>query len=68
MTDHISVICNFVIITEMLLLSLFTSFMVAPSRSALFDLYGLKERNDLQSRLTQESLLSNRETDIIVLT
>lgn len=56
------------IIVEMLLLSLFTSFMVSPSRSALFDLYGSKGRNDVQSRLTEESLLSNRETDVIVLT
>ncbi|EFO26895.1 organic solute transporter alpha-like protein [Loa loa] len=60
-------VCNFVIIVEMLLLSLFISFMVAPSRSALFDLYGSKERNDMRSRLTQESLLSSHETDIIVL-
>lgn len=55
------------IIVEMLLLSLFISFMVAPSRSALFDLYGAKGRNDMQIRLTQESLLNNGETDIIVL-
>ncbi|VDO09029.1 unnamed protein product [Brugia timori] len=65
--DNARLICNFVIIVEMLLLSLFITFMVAPSRSALFDLYGSKESNDMQSRLTQESLLSNRETDVIVL-
>ncbi|VBB32478.1 unnamed protein product [Acanthocheilonema viteae] len=52
---------------EMLLLSLFTSFMVAPSRSALFDLYGSKGRSDVQSRLTQESLLNSPESDTIVL-
>uniref|UniRef100_A0A0R3RHB6 Organic solute transporter subunit alpha n=1 Tax=Elaeophora elaphi TaxID=1147741 RepID=A0A0R3RHB6_9BILA len=66
--DNARFICNFVIIMEMLLLSLLTSFMVAPSRSALFDLYGTHGRNDVQSRLTQESLLSGRETDVIVLT
>ncbi|CAG9539045.1 unnamed protein product [Cercopithifilaria johnstoni] len=66
--DNARFMCNFVIIVEMLLLSLFTSFMVAPSRSALFDLYGPKGRNDMQARLTQESFLSNHETEINVST
>uniref|UniRef100_A0A915PUN0 Uncharacterized protein n=1 Tax=Setaria digitata TaxID=48799 RepID=A0A915PUN0_9BILA len=64
--DNARFICNFVIIVEMLLLSLFTSFMVAPSRSALFDLYGVRVRSDVQSRLIEENLIS-RGNNVIVL-
>lgn len=65
--DNARFICNFVIITEMLMLSLFATFSLAPPRSALFDLYGRKEENSLESRVTQESLLTNYESDMIVL-
>ncbi|VDK29794.1 unnamed protein product [Gongylonema pulchrum] len=67
--DNARFICNFVIIAEMLLLSLFATFSLAPSRSALFDLYGRKEESSFESRMTQESLLiSHTESDTNILT
>ncbi|VDN06930.1 unnamed protein product [Thelazia callipaeda] len=65
--DNARFICNFVIIMEMLLLSAFTTYMVAPTRSALFDLYDPKRLDSMHSGITQESLLSNSETISIML-
>uniref|UniRef100_A0A9J2PV00 Uncharacterized protein n=2 Tax=Ascaris TaxID=6251 RepID=A0A9J2PV00_ASCLU len=53
-------ICNFVIICEMLFLSIIASIFVAPSRSALFDLYHSRGSH-LASPLTEDSILTPDE-------
>uniref|UniRef100_A0A0M3J0B1 Organic solute transporter alpha-like protein 3 (inferred by orthology to a C. elegans protein) n=1 Tax=Anisakis simplex TaxID=6269 RepID=A0A0M3J0B1_ANISI len=59
--DNARFICNFVIITEMLLLSLCASILLAPSRSALFDRYPHGCGSPISTSFTDESMLTHNE-------
>ncbi|VDK75366.1 unnamed protein product [Anisakis simplex] len=59
--DNARFICNFVIIIEMLLLSLCASVLLAPSRSALFDRYPHGCGSPISTSFTDESMLTHNE-------